>query len=301
MENRISEFCSLVDTLQPPQDVVLDPASLLLVEGDPDAFQERLSPVYLRRNQEDVLLELPERLDMDEWVDLEAADAATYHDAVAAGDIMAMRQAATLGSAFGSTAPDPIVGGAAVPSPADQPPSAKLDRLADLFEEYRVEGRKLLVFSFFRRVLDAVSALAGGCPQITGDLTPEHRLALVDAFTQQPGFAVLASQVEAGGVGINVQAASVVVLMEPQWKPSTENQAIARAHRMGQTRRVVVHRLLARDTVDEWLVQLVREKQGLFDDYARPSAVKDASEAATDGALAEQAVAAERQRLGIAV
>jgi SNF2 family DNA or RNA helicase len=306
MENRIDEFCSLVDTLQPPQEVVLDPASLLLVEGDPEAFQARLSPVYLRRNQEDVLLELPERLDMHDWVDLEAADAVAYRDAVAAGDVMAMRQAATLGAAFGSSAPDATVGGAAVASPADQPPSAKLDRLADVFEEYRVEGRKILVFSFFRRVLDAVSALAGGCPQITGDITPEDRLAIVDAFTQASGFAVIAAQVEAGGVGINVQAASVVVLMEPQWKPSTENQAIARAHRMGQTRRVVVHRLLARDTVDEWLVELVRSKQGLFDEYARPSAVKEASAAAVDAgtddaALAQQAVAAERSRLGIAV
>lgn len=307
MENRISEFSSLVDTLQPPQEVVLDPASLLLVEGDPEAFQARLSPVYLRRNQEDVLVELPERLDLDEWVDLEAEDAVVYRDAVSGGDIMAMRQTATLGAAFvRPVSTDPTVGGSAVGSSADHPPSAKLDRLADLLEEYRVEGRKILVFSFFRRVLDAVSALADGCPQITGDVTPEDRLALIDAFSAQPGFAVIASQVEAGGVGINVQAASVVVLMEPQWKPSTENQAIARAHRMGQTRRVVVHRMLARDTVDEWLVELVRAKQGLFDQYARPSAVKEASAAAVDRAmgeqaLAQQAVAAERARLGIAV
>jgi len=61
--------------------------------------------------------------------------------------------------------------------------------------------------------------------------------------------------------------------MEPQLKPTTEDQAIARAHRMGQTRRVIVHRLLARDTLDERLRALVASKRTLFDAYARESAV----------------------------
>jgi superfamily II DNA or RNA helicase len=318
MENRVEEFRALVDVLQPPDRSAVDAAELLLVEGQPDAFRERLSPIYLRRNQEDVLTELPERLDIEEWIELEGADADAYRSAVAAGEVMAMRQAATLGAAHRPPGAAPAVLSDTMAPPgefgdpeADTAPG-KLERLLELFEEYRVEGRKVLVFSFFRGVIDAVARLAGGCPQITGDVPPAERLALIDAFTATPGFAVLAAQIEAGGVGVNVQAASVVVLMEPQWKPSTENQAIARAHRMGQVRRVVVHRLLARDSIDEWLVELVRAKQGLFDDYARPSAVKDATEAATavgvaeagieqvsDAELARQAVAAEQTRLGL--
>ena len=70
------------------------------------------------------------------------------------------------------------------------------------------------------------------------------------------------SQMKAGGIGVNLQAAQVVILVEPQFKPSTEWQAIARVHCMGQSRPVVVHRLLARDTVDEHLVALINTING---------------------------------------
>ena len=119
---------------------------------------------------------------------------------------------------------------------------------------------------------------------------------------EQPGFAVMANQIEAGGVGINLQAAAAVILMEPQWKPSTEAQAIARAHRMGQTRRVTVHRLLARDAIDEQLVGILQGKQAVFDAYARDSAIKDASGAATDISEVSHTrlvVEREQQRLGV--
>jgi hypothetical protein len=105
----------------------------------------------------------------------------------------------------------------------------------------------------------------------------------------------------------------VVIIAEPQWKPSTEAQAIARAHRMGQTRKVHVHRLLAKNSVDERMREIIEEKQQLFDEYARKSAAKEADARAIDSSLhqsvdltrdesvpAEQRIiAAERQRLGL--
>jgi hypothetical protein len=84
-----------------------------------------------------------------------------------------------------------------------------------------------------------------------------------------------------------LQSASVVILIEPQFKPTTEWQAIKRVHRMGQTQRVMVHRLLASDTVDERMYDLIGKKALIFDDYARESAVKDASSSAADGADAK--------------
>jgi len=90
-------------------------------------------------------------------------------------------------------------------------------------------------------------------------------------------------QVDAGGIGINLQSAQVVILMEPQMKPSTEWQAIARVHRMGQSKTVLVHRLIARDTVDERMVALIEEKTQIFMDYAHDSSVRDASTMAKDG------------------
>ena len=78
------------------------------------------------------------------------------------------------------------------------------------------------------------------------------------------------SQIEAGGVvGLNIQTSSVVILTEPQWKPSTESQAIARCHRMGQARTVHVHRLLAENSVDERMLEILRGKAALFDEYVR--------------------------------
>ena len=89
------------------------------------------------------------------------------------------------------------------------------------------------------------------------------------------------SQIQAGGVGLNIQAASVVILTEPQWKPTIEDQAIARCHRMGQVRSVDVHRLLAEDTVDQRMLDLAA-KAVLFDEYVRRSKLKDQSPDAVD-------------------
>ncbi len=84
-------------------------------------------------------------------------------------------------------------------------------------------------------------------------------------------------QIDVGGVGLNLQVASVAILMEAQLKPITEQQAIARAHRMGQTQPVVVHRLIVADSIDEHIVQLSGFKAELFDQIARPSTLADAA------------------------
>jgi SNF2 family DNA or RNA helicase len=73
-----------------------------------------------------------------------------------------------------------------------------------------------------------------------------------------------------------------VILTEPQWKPSTEEQAIARAHRMGQVRTVQVHRLLAKDCIDERIREIQQGNRLLFDEFARKSEVKDAVRRAVD-------------------
>ena len=76
-------------------------------------------------------------------------------------------------------------------------------------------------------------------------------------------------------MGLNIQAANIVILCEPQWKPSTENQAISRAYRMGQTRKVRVHRLLTEESIDESMLEVLGYKTYLFDLYARESEVVD--------------------------
>ena len=112
-------------------------------------------------------------------------------------------------------------------------------------------------------------------------------------------------------MGINMQAASVVIITEPQWKPSTEQQAVARAHRVGQVRTVQVHRLLAKDSVDERMREIQENKTLLFDAFARKSDAKEADRRAVDTAehrppvlddesvpLQQRVMLAEQYRLG---
>jgi SNF2 family DNA or RNA helicase len=147
---------------------------------------------------------------------------------------------------------------------------------------------------------------------ITGSVAPAARQQIVDEFTGRLEPGVLVSQIEAGGVGLNLQAASVVILAEPQWKPTVEDQAIARCHRMGQVRPVDVHRLLAEDTVDQRMLEVLATKALLFDEYVRRSELKESTPDAVDissidatkdvvsQAQAEQRIIEiERKRLGL--
>ncbi|MFF7051934.1 DEAD/DEAH box helicase [Streptomyces griseorubiginosus] len=285
MENRVVEFHHLVRMLD-------GDLADSLGEGDALAgsvgFRKAVAPVYLRRNQEDVLTELPSLQHTDQWEELSASDAEVYREAVAGGNFMAMRRAAYM-------APEK---------------SAKLDRLREIVQEAGENGQKTVVFSYFKDVLAVVQeALApgdsGGVPlfgPFTGSVPAGRRQRIVDEFAAVPGPAVLLAQIQAAGIGLNLQAASVVVICEPQIKPTIEHQAVARAHRMGQVRPVRVYRLLATGGVDERLVRLLETKTRLFDAYARRSAVAEASPDAidvSDTELARRIVEEEQARLGL--
>ncbi|RBY88241.1 ATP-dependent helicase [Blastococcus sp. TBT05-19] len=282
MENRVEEFASLVERLHP--------AVMPTVEGrraiaGPGAFRRSVAPVYLRRNQEDVLSELPDLVQVDEWEEFGKADLIAYRRAVAEGNFMAMRRAA-----FSSG--DPIT-------------SPKVQRLLEIADEAGANGHKVIVFSYFREVLSTVHRALGSRAfgPLTGDVSPPKRQALIDDFTRADGHGVLVSQIQAGGVGLNMQAASVVILCEPQVKPTMEAQAIARAHRMGQLRTVQVHRLLTQDSVDQRMLEILDSKARLFDEYARRSDIAESSPEAVDiseVALAREVVALEQERLATA-
>jgi superfamily II DNA or RNA helicase len=287
MENKVEEFRVLVGHLRPEVAENLDIADESL---DGTRFREQVAPVYLRRNQEDVLSELPDRLETQEWVALEGAAMRAYRKAVREGNFMAMRRAAF--------------------DPGTVKGSQKLRRLAEIVGQAADGGRKVIVFSYFRDVLETViEVLAGrdgvpGMPVVgplTGDIPPVDRQAMVDALTNAKGPAVLVSQIQAGGVGLNIQAASVVIIAEPQLTPSIEEQAIARAHRMGQVRPVDVHRLLCEDSVDQRVLELLAGKREAFDEYARRSdmanVTPDALDTVSETELRKAIVAAERTRL----
>ncbi|MGW5042550.1 DEAD/DEAH box helicase [Streptomyces parvulus] len=289
MENRVAEFRNLVRMLDPEVADRLGDGTGLTGSV---AFRRAVAPVYLRRNQEDVLTELPSLQHTDEWEELSAADEDAYREAVREGNFMAMRRAAY----------------------ARPEKSAKLGRLREIVREAGENGLKVVVFSNFRDVLRVVeadlTAADGAEPRpygpvfgpLTGAVPPARRQSLVDGFTAVTGPAVLLAQIQAAGIGLNMQAASVVIVCEPQIKPTIEHQAVARAHRMGQVRPVRVHRLLAAGGVDERMVRLLERKTRLFDAYARRSAVAEATPDAVDVSdtdLARRIVEEEQARLGV--
>ncbi|MFD4577008.1 DEAD/DEAH box helicase [Streptomyces sp. NPDC058417] len=285
MENRVGEFRNLVRMLD---GTVADSLGERDALAGSVAFRKAVAPVYLRRNQEDVLTELPSLQQTDAWEELSASDEEAYREAVRAGNFMAMRRAAYV-------RPET---------------SAKLHRLREIVQEAGENGQKTVVFSHFKDVLGVVEeALAAGTPgatpvfgPLTGGVPAQRRQEIVDDFAGAEGPAVLLGQIQAAGVGLNMQAASVVVLCEPQIKPTLEHQAVARAHRMGQVRPVQVHRLLATGGVDERMVKMLETKARLFDAYARRSAVAEATPDAVDVSdteLARRIVEEEQARLGM--
>lgn len=273
LENRIDEFRNLVSYVRP--DLAVDSGDL-----SPRKFRRQVAPAYLRRNQEDVLTELPDLVEVEEWLPLSEHDRLYYRSAVSEGNFMGMRQAAMLGGKR----------------------SEKLQRLLEIVDEARDNERRVLVFSHFRAVLEEVARTLHGpvFGPLTGSVAPMARQRMVDQFSAAQHGAVLVSQIVAGGQGLNIQAASVVVICEPQLKPTTEWQAIARARRMGQLQSVQVHRLLSEEGVDERITAILAHKKDLFDDFARISETVTIAPEAMDiseAELARQVVAAERERL----
>jgi len=256
LENRVEEMCFLVSCLQPEIARELEGVKFI---STAEQFRNQLAPVYLRRTREDVLQELPDLIEKQQWCDLGKKEAEAYKKAVLSENFMAIRQVSWHAD--------------------DIKDSSKAARLLELCDQAREQGRKVIVFSFFRNTLKKVASLLGDrCTEpITGDISPARRQEIVDEFTKADSGAVLISQVQAGGTGLNIQSASVVIFCEPQLKPSIENQAISRAYRMGQVRDVLVYRLLADNTVDERIVEILKGKQLQFDSFADESVAGEES------------------------
>ncbi|KEG10677.1 DNA excision/repair protein SNF2 [Trypanosoma grayi] len=169
--------------------------------------------------------------------------------------------------------------------------SAKIVSALALVVKCIGEKRKTLVFSRSKRLLD-LFAVALKCwwieyARLDGDVPPETRVRTVQAFNKSERLWVFLLTTQVGGVGLTVEAASAVILLDPSWNPSTDAQAIDRVHRIGQTRDVVVYRLITCGTVEEkvyrnQVFKVMAAKQSTATVAAAPEAAGDAAE--TDAA-----------------
>jgi len=242
-------------------------------------FEKQACTVYLRRIREDVLSELPDKTEKEEWCDLNTEEKKAYRKEVNAGNFMGMRQVSW--------------------NVNDISRSSKAARLKEIAEEAMEDGRKIIVFSFFLNTLQKVRELFGeaAAGPITGAVPTAERQRIIDEFSASETQKILVCQAISGGTGLNIQAASVVVFCEPQIKPSIENQAISRAYRMGQVHDVLVYRLLADNTVDERIMELLSEKQDIFDEYAERSLMGDENLKRLGGGAVSSIIESEAARL----
>ncbi|MBR4162841.1 MAG: hypothetical protein IKR11_04910, partial [Solobacterium sp.] len=252
LENRVDEMCELVNALQPVIASQLEGRKYMAAAPQ---FKELLAPVYLRRKRVAVLDELPGIIYMDEWCELTPLERTNYLIHVESGSFNQMRRVSW-----------------------DTPSSTKAERLLELVENAEEEGRKVLIFSFFLDTMEKISQiLKDRCiGMISGSVPLQKRQEIIDTFGNAKPGSVLVMQSVSGGTGINLQMASMIIFAEPQIKPSIEHQAVSRAYRMGQTQSVSVHRLLAADTIDEAMCEMLQKKQEIFDAFADDSVIAEA-------------------------
>jgi SNF2 family DNA or RNA helicase len=152
--------------------------------------------------------------------------------------------------------------------PDSKAASAKVEALLETLEPLMDEGEKVLVFSQFVELLDLLRGAIEerGWKQwyLAGDT--ENRGDLVSEFQAAEGAGVFLISLKAGGFGLNLTAASYVVLFDPWWNPAVEAQAIDRTHRIGQDRKVMAYRLLIKDSIEEKIRTLQKQKKSLADD-----------------------------------
>ena len=232
-----------------------------------------LKPFILRRTKEQVAPELPEKVEQTLFCELEPAERRRYDqlkryyqrslqrriesDGLGRSKIkvlealLRLRQAACHPGLLDKTRVDRS--------------STKLDLLLQQLEDVASEERKALVFSQFTSLLKILRSRLDelGLSYEYLDGRTRNRARHVQRFQEDPECRLFLISLKAGGLGLNLTAAEYVFLLDPWWNPAAEAQAIDRSHRIGQDKRVFAYRLIAKDTVEEKVLELQRSKREL--------------------------------------
>ena len=239
---------------------------------------QRVRPFILRRRKEDVAAELPPRTEVVKRLQLQGKQRELYESVRVASDEQVRRVLKRKGFTgaqitildallkLRQVCCDPyLLKGAAVSKSIER---AKLEMLRDMLPALVAEGRRVLVFSQFTELLDIVgqelTTLELPWQALTGKTPPSQRGALIARF-QEKTVPVFLISLKAGGVGLNLTAADTVIHMDPWWNPAVEEQATARAHRIGQDQAVFVYKLVIEGSIEERMLELQARKAALAD------------------------------------
>jgi superfamily II DNA or RNA helicase len=282
LENRLEELYSIVEFLDdrllgPPwqfmaRHIIKDEWGGIIGYRDLEGVRRAIAPILLRRRKADVLKQLPERIDNDFWLELDTEQERVYrplekalnellrmpewnaqHSALALSLLTRLRECATAAQLV-----EPSVHS-----------SSKLRELPALVSEIASEGHKMLVFSQWERMTrhaqDAVTKAGFKSVRLHGGLSMRERTRVIEQFTTDPSVHAFIST-DAGGLGLNLQAASFVINLDLPWNPARVEQRIGRAHRIGQTLPVNVINMIALNTVEQRVLEVLYRKQELFDE-----------------------------------
>ena len=239
---------------------------------------QRVRPFILRRRKQDVASELPPRTEVIQRVQLQGQQRALYESVRVAADKQVRRvlqrqsfkgaQISILDALLKlrQVCCDPyLVKGSKLENTMER---AKLELLAEMLPALVAEGRRVLVFSQFTELLELIAEqlLAQALPflSLTGKTSLQDRGSVVQRFQAQE-VPVLLLSLKAGGVGLNLTAADTVIHMDPWWNPAVEEQATARAHRIGQDQPVFVYKLVVEGSIEERMLELQARKLALAD------------------------------------
>ena len=279
IENHLGELWSLFEFLNPgllgSARAFQGLAGKTAVE-DPTArhlLAHALRPFILRRTKEQVARDLPPKTEQTLYCELEGAQKRLYEDLLGHYRASLLERVDRQGLAKSKMhvleALLRLRQAACHPALVDRRQnghtSAKLDILLGNLEEVVEEGHKALVFSQFTSLLELLKPAleARGIVYEYLDGQTRDRQARVERFQNDPACPLFLISLKAGGLGLNLTAAEYVYLLDPWWNPAVETQAIDRTHRIGQTRQVFAYRIVARNTVEEKILQLQDRKRGL--------------------------------------
>ena len=297
VENRLSEYWSILETVQPRllgslkdfTETFAAPIETDHSESAAEAFRRLTAPFMLRRLKSDksIIADLPERNTVDQFTNLTAEQAALYSKVLEAHmkklkkleekavedpqgtDIRTIRRGEVLKLI---TSMKQICNSPSqyLKTETATPDSGKAAALFDILGHCREAGRKVLIFTQYRemgeRLQTWIEKATGHRPDfLHGGVSVKARQVMVDRFQTDRSVHAMIISLKAGGTGLNLTAASCVVHYDLWWNPAVEAQATDRAYRIGQRRDVLVYRFVTAGTFEERINEMLMEKRNLAD------------------------------------
>jgi superfamily II DNA or RNA helicase len=282
LENKLEELYSIVQFIDDRrlgpafqflhEHRVLDAQGNLLGYRNLDKIRERLEPILLRRTRAEVLSQLPARTDNTVYVEMADAQRGPYAEQQFTLARLVHKKYLTevdRRRILCCLANMRMLCDSTFLCDRQTNVSPKLEEFAELLRELVHEGpHKVVVFSqwemMLRKTAEVLDGLKVGYATLHGNVPTKERRALLERFRDDPECRVFLST-DAGGTGLNLQAADTVINLEVPWNPAVLEQRIARVHRMGQHRPVRVINLVTRDSIEERVARTLETKRSLFE------------------------------------